>query len=129
MGNKFILGSTWMRGHDIIFNRDNFSIGFVEADCNKGINFNIEDLDDKKNENNFNGFCIRNFGLLYFYLFIFGILFIISIIFIITINKLRKGKKFLFFQVEENQLKIISNHNIEMNIQKNIEDKYNLLPE
>ena len=128
MGNRFILGSTWMRGHDIIFNRDNFSIGFVEADCNKGINYNLQDLDDKENENNFNGFCIRNFGLLYFYLFILGILFILSIILIITINKLRKGKKFLFFQNEENQLKIISNHNIEMNIQKKIEDKYNLLP-
>ena len=128
MGNKFILGSTWMRGHDIIFNRENFTIGFVEADCNKGINYNLQDLDDKENENNFNGFCIRNFGLLYFFLFILGILFIISIIFIISINKLRKGKKFLFFQNEENQLKIISNHNIEIKKKKKIEDKYNLLP-
>ena len=129
MGNRFILGSTWMRGHDIIFNRENFTIGFVEADCNKGINYNIKDLDDKINEDNCYGICIRNFGLLYFFLFILGILFIISIIFIISINKLRKGKKFLFFQVEDNQLKIISNENIEMNIQKKIGDKYNLLPE
>jgi hypothetical protein len=34
-GNKFVLGSTWMKGYDIIFDRDNFLLGFVSADCNK----------------------------------------------------------------------------------------------
>ena len=34
-GNTFILGSTWMKGYDIIFDRENFLLGFVSADCNK----------------------------------------------------------------------------------------------
>lgn len=35
-GTQFLLGSTWMHGHDIIFNRGNRSLGFAEADCDKG---------------------------------------------------------------------------------------------
>ena len=34
-GNKFLLGSTWMKGYDIIFDRDNFLLGFVPSDCIK----------------------------------------------------------------------------------------------
>ena len=35
-GTQFLLGSTWMHGHDIIFNRGNSSLGFAQADCDKG---------------------------------------------------------------------------------------------
>ena len=40
-GTKITLGSSWMIGHDIIFDRDNRLIGFAESECyqNKYINF------------------------------------------------------------------------------------------
>ena len=34
--SKITLGGTFMHGHDIIFDKDNQMIGFVEADCNRG---------------------------------------------------------------------------------------------
>ena len=123
---KFILGSTWMRGHDIIFNMDNNTIGFVEADCNKGINFIIDDPDEKNNDK-LNSFW--NAYLIYFYLGIFSILIFIFIMFLFGINKLRKGKNFLCFNVDENQLKVITNINIEMKKQENLYQQYNLFPE
>ena len=42
--DKFLLGDTWMKEYDIIFNKENFSIGFAASNCNKEVN-----LDDKKN--------------------------------------------------------------------------------
>ena len=115
-----------MRGHDIIFNMDNNTIGFVEADCNKGINFIIEDPDEKNNDK-LNSFW--NAYLIYFYLGIFSILIFIFIMFLFGINKLRKGKNFLCFNVDENQLKVITNINIEMKKQENLYQQYNLFPE
>ena len=54
-GSRFTFGSTWMHGHDIIFNRENSSIGFVQADCDRG-NRDETPLEDKPikdiNENN-----------------------------------------------------------------------------
>ena len=34
--SKITFGGTFMHGHDIIFDRENHRIGFVEADCNRG---------------------------------------------------------------------------------------------
>ena len=45
-GSRFTFGSTWMHGHDIIFNRENHSLGFVQADCDRG-NKNEAPLEDK----------------------------------------------------------------------------------
>ena len=45
-GSRFTFGSTWMHGHDIIFNRENSSIGFVQADCDRG-NRGKTPLEDK----------------------------------------------------------------------------------
>ncbi len=42
--NKFLLGSTWMKEYDIIFNKENFSIGFAASNCNEEVNLN-----DKQN--------------------------------------------------------------------------------
>jgi hypothetical protein len=49
--------------------------------------------------------------------------------FLFGINKLRKGKNFLCFNVDENQLKVITNINIEMKKQENLYQQYNLFPE
>jgi hypothetical protein len=36
-GSKNVLGSSWMYGHDIIFDRKNNRLGFVFADCDRKI--------------------------------------------------------------------------------------------
>ena len=36
-GSKNVLGSSWMHGHDIIFDRKNNRLGFVFADCDRKI--------------------------------------------------------------------------------------------
>ena len=49
--NNVLLGTTFMHGFDIIFDRDNDRMGFVPADCNRNIvnedidKYNIENLD------------------------------------------------------------------------------------
>ena len=40
-GTKITLGSSWIIGHDIIFDRDNHLIGIAEADCYQNKNLNI----------------------------------------------------------------------------------------
>ena len=46
-----LLGTTFMHGYDIIFDRENHKIGFVEADCNRVINFTKEFNITKENNN------------------------------------------------------------------------------
>ena len=51
---KNTLGSSWIIGHDIIFDRENKLLGFVEADCYQNKNLNktngLELIDINKNE-------------------------------------------------------------------------------
>ena len=51
-GGKFTLGSTWMRNHDIIFDRENLKVGFAKANCSY-INNNSRN-DEKIYNNNSN---------------------------------------------------------------------------
>ena len=56
-GTKITLGSSWIIGHDIIFDRDNQLIGIAEAECyqNKNVNMSngleveVEEVEDIKN--------------------------------------------------------------------------------
>ena len=48
--NKIILGTNFMRGYDIIFDRANYKIGFCEAVCNR--NFRKQNKDKKEKDNN-----------------------------------------------------------------------------
>ncbi len=48
-GSKFTLGSTWMRNHDIIFDRENLKVGFARANCSY---INLKDRNDEKIYNN-----------------------------------------------------------------------------
>lgn len=45
--NNILLGTTFMHGHDIIFDKDKYRMGFVPADCNR-----IEKDDEKEIDNN-----------------------------------------------------------------------------
>ena len=46
-GSKFTFGSTWMRGYDIIFDRDKLRLGFAKANCNYyGNGYNNEEEED-----------------------------------------------------------------------------------
>ena len=48
--NNILLGTTFMHGYDIIFDKDKNRIGFAKADCERDIDFN----EYNKNENNNN---------------------------------------------------------------------------
>ena len=58
-GSKITLGSSWIIGHDIIFDRDNHLIGIAEAECyqnkminiSNGLELNDEIISKMKNEN------------------------------------------------------------------------------
>ncbi len=58
-GSKITLGSSWIIGHDIIFDRDNHLIGVAEAECyqnkminiSNGLELNDEIISKMKNEN------------------------------------------------------------------------------
>ena len=45
--NNILLGTTFMHGHDIIFDKMNYKMGFVEADCNR-IQNNYENENEEK---------------------------------------------------------------------------------
>ena len=61
-GSKNVLGSSWMHGHDIIFDRKNNRLGFVFADCDRKITTKEENLLNKSlliNETNKNDTNIK----------------------------------------------------------------------
>ena len=59
-GTKITLGSSWMIGHDIIFDLDNNLLGFAEAECyqnkyinlSNGLELNEEEINSKYNDEN-----------------------------------------------------------------------------
>ena len=58
-GNKITLGSSWIIGHDVIFDKDNHVIGFAEAECyqnkllnnSNGLELNDDIINKIKEEN------------------------------------------------------------------------------
>ena len=100
-GTKITLGSSWIIGHDIIFDRANHLIGIAEAECyqNKNINMSnglelkdgiIEYIkNETKNVTNILDDSNSNFKIIAFIAFI---CFLILIILIIIIIKYKKNK-------------------------------------
>ena len=52
--NNILLGTTFMHGHDIIFDKDKYRIGFVPADCNRIENGNEKEIDNNIKINDIN---------------------------------------------------------------------------
>ena len=138
---SFILGSTWMRGYDIIFDNENEKIGFVMSDCNKGIiDNNGEDLPIINNKNDDNNKIIDknicdevkesgNQKFYIFYILILGALIGGFVLFIFAIFNLRRGRNFLWFKIDGEKLIKNPNINIEMNSNKNYFNEYGLFPD
>ena len=137
----FILGSTWMRGYDIIFDSEKEKVGFVMSDCNKGIIDNTgedlpiidnnNDVDDKLIDKNICDEVNKsNNGKFYIiYIFILGVLIGGFILFIFAIFNLRRGRNFLCFKIEgENMVKNIKPI-VEMISNKSISNEYGLFPD
>ena len=95
---KFTMGSTWMIGHEIIFDVKNKKIGFAEAYCDK--TYNNKSMDDMGIEHGYpekNISMIEKFNLIDFfinenligiYIVITIILFIVFVYLIIILVKL-----------------------------------------
>ena len=107
---KFTMGSTWMIGHDIIFDIKNQKIGFAQANCDKNNdNRSIDDMgiedgykfkntDNTRNRNIFFDFFV-NENMLGFYIFVtiilfFAIIYLVSVL--INIKKRKKNPWMLF---------------------------------
>ena len=145
--NRFTFGSTWMHGHDIIFDRSENKIGFVEADCDRGEKENFFNDDDKNlnnnlnnennlnnNENNLNNENENIVKIKYFHYVYLSVIFVlIVIIFIlgIAVFKLKKGKNFLCFYVENfglNNMKSIRINNYDdKNVINDSNTKYQIV--
>ena len=100
---KFTMGSTWMIGHEIIFDIINRKIGFVEAYCDKNNTnrsidyFGVEDGYNPKNyekisKKSFFDFFV-NENMLGFYIFVTIILFFVIIYLIVVLINFKKRKK------------------------------------
>ena len=106
---RFTMGSTWMIGHDIIFDIRNKKIGFAEANCDK--NINNETMDEFGVENGYDFKGYENIGknkfvdfflnekMLGVYIIITFVLFfvIIYLIFVLINLKKRKRNPWLWF--------------------------------
>ena len=61
-GKKITLGSSWIIGHDVIFDKQNGLIGFAEANCNQNELINktngLELKDDISEDAVINVFCM-----------------------------------------------------------------------
>jgi len=131
--NRFTLGSTWMHGHDLIFDRNKNKVGFVEANCdreeveNKYIPRDIwNEIENKKI------FVVKNIYFNWIYICIIIVLVLVVLILGIAVHRLRRGKNFLCFYVINNNLNEINiirlNNENEKNINNNIIDsKYRMI--
>lgn len=114
-GKRFTLGSTWMIGHEIIFDRKNNKIGVVEANCDKNNNktmnylgiekgYNDEMLDNNNNYESISLFdYILNENLLKFYIIVSIILFLVIVYLVIVLIhfKRRKRNAWLWFMEKD----------------------------
>ena len=140
---KFTMGSTWMIGHEIIFDVKNKKIGFAEAYCDKKYNnksmndMGIEHGYKEKNveiieNNNLIDFFL-NENLLGIYIVITIILFIVFIYLILILIKLRKHnaqeQSLIPIRYDVNDVQQRENNNKEINLvnlsSEGKEDKFN----
>lgn len=111
-GNKFTFGSTWMHGHDIIFDRSNSSIGFVKADCDRGkepIGKENQTESDNKEDEEKEKKCIQEDitetrKFLIAYAFVCIILLCIIIFLCLAIYHLRKGENYYCIKMKHGNL-------------------------
>ena len=106
-GSRFTMGSTWMIGHEIIFDRKNNRIGIVEANCDKnnktnksmnyiGIEKGYYNEEIEQNNNNTESISLIDFifneNMLIFYIIISLILFLIIIYLVVVLIHFKKRK-------------------------------------
>ena len=109
------MGSTWMIGHEIIFDRTNNQIGVVEANCDKNNNktMNIIGIEKGYKEDMYENIpekislsdYIFNEKLLSFYIIISIILFLIIVYLVVVLIYFKKRKRnawLWFMDKEEN---------------------------
>ena len=48
--NKFVLGTTWMKNYNIIFDKENGKIGFAYSNCSKELNLKEKEENEKEEE-------------------------------------------------------------------------------
>lgn len=101
---KFTMGSTWMIGHEIIFDINNKKIGFATANCDKNNNnksfddmgiedgYNLENIENNEKINKFLDFFL-NEKMLGFYIAITIILFLVIIYLILVLINFKKRKE------------------------------------
>ena len=101
-GRRFTLGSTWMIGHEIIFDRKNNKIGIAEANCdknnNKSMNYiGIENgYTDEMIDNNYKNVSLLDYffseNMLNFYIIVTIILLLIIIYLVIVLINFKRRK-------------------------------------
>ena len=103
-GKRFTMGSTWMIGHEIIFDSKNNKIGIVEANCDKNNNSNNQSMnyigieegynnEDMLEQNNMHLIdYILNENMLSLYILIAVILFLIIIYLVIVLIHFKKRR-------------------------------------
>ena len=128
-GRRFTFGSTWMIGHEIIFDRKNNRIGIVEANCDKNnnrtVNYNYIGIEEGYSEDKLKGNnyeyeyaslidYILNENMLNFYIVISIILFLIIVyLIIVLINfKKRRPNAWLWFLEGNNPNEDNNNNNL-----------------
>ena len=117
--SKITFGGTFMHGHDIIFDRENHRIGFVEADCNRGqlISDNqsdiilVKDNDTLLEDNEINDITKFNKIILIGIIIVSCILFVCIIILTVFIMRRKLNRRNYDVHVDESKedLKSISN--------------------
>lgn len=111
-GGKITFGSTWLHGHDVIFDLENGKIGFVKADCNRGVREvnGVESKEGTNNENeinvNVNTTCIEEKKEMQKFIFAYSItcivLVVLVVFMVIAICYLRRSKNFCCIKIVRN---------------------------
>jgi hypothetical protein len=121
-GNTLKFGSTWIIGHDIVFDRENNLLGFAEADCteNKELNMtNGLELDIFHKEKIDKAIEIKkSISLAVIIIAIFLIIFMIVFIFVIIFKKNKMSlEKQIELKIKENS-KVSKSNNKDVNYLK-----------
>ena len=130
--NRFTLGSTWMHGHDFIFDRNKNRVGFAEADCDRGeVKNKYIPKDIWKEIENKEVYIVKKIYFEWMYIsIIIGLVFVILILGI-AVYRLRRGKNFLCFYVINNSFNNMNiirlNNEDEKNTIININSKYKMI--
>ena len=113
---RFTMGSTWMIGHEIIFDKQNKKIGFVEANCDKNKNISMDDMGVEygynqlinenikiENKNVFDYFLNENMLKVYVLITFVLLFFIIYLLCVLFNLKKRKRNPWLWFLPKDNR--------------------------